>query len=108
MEAFYFFVIMAFAVFLANGAKLPFSSRPPKPPPKQNRKPINRMPTSNLISCPDCAGQHSRLAEMCPHCGRPTELKVGSDLFKTVTKNEQDRIDHYNPFKRISRIFGGK
>ena len=30
---------------------------------------------SNLISCPDCGRQISRLAAACPACGRPSERK---------------------------------
>ena len=29
------------------------------------------MAATNLISCPDCKHEVSRLAESCPKCGRP-------------------------------------
>ncbi len=35
------------------------------PPPSSSR------PTSNLIKCPDCQKEVSKLAQSCPGCGRP-------------------------------------
>ena len=30
--------------------------------------------TLNIIPCPDCGGKVSKLAEKCPHCGRPMNV----------------------------------
>jgi hypothetical protein len=70
--------------------------------------PVNMQQQPRLIPCPDCGKQNSRLAEVCPHCGRPTELKRAADQFKTMVKDQDDRDIRYNPIRRISRLFGGK
>jgi hypothetical protein len=33
------------------------------------------MGTENLIPCPDCGKQVSRIAESCPDCGRPIKRR---------------------------------
>jgi predicted amidophosphoribosyltransferase len=33
------------------------------------------MAVQNLIACPDCDKQVSRIAESCPHCGRPLKRR---------------------------------
>ena len=30
----------------------------------------------NLLACPECGGGVSRLANACPHCGRPLEPRL--------------------------------
>jgi Zn finger protein HypA/HybF involved in hydrogenase expression len=56
-------------LFVSPGAEKP-SSPPTAAPP---------MPVPSLVSCPDCGGMVSRIANRCPHCGRPTQRKIQSN-----------------------------
>lgn len=60
-----------------------------------------------LVTCKDCGHQISDMADKCPRCGRPGELKMISDRFKKMYEENKAKKDRLNPFKRIGVLFGG-
>jgi len=110
MECFTTFLIFLFVLYCVNSDRVnSWFSSPPKPPSQDPKPTQTPMPTPpSLISCPACHEKVSSIADFCPHCGRPTEYKMTNDKIRAFMNIEQERRDHYDIFKRISRIFGGK
>jgi predicted amidophosphoribosyltransferase len=46
------------------------------------------MSSQNLVSCPDCGHTVSRLAEVCPGCGRPLRQPAAREGLFLRTMNQ--------------------
>ena len=46
------------------------------------------MSSQNLVSCPDCGHTVSRLAEVCPGCGRPLRKPASREGLFLRTMNQ--------------------
>ena len=68
-----------FGLILASDSlATPKTERPRTPPPPvATEGTVNEPPNPNLLPCPDCGRNVSRLATSCPQCGRPLKPQSG-------------------------------